>query len=96
MIKLITKDGYNLEIGTKIYYTGDQANIPGNFIIVEIFSDRWGTHIVLDEIDGEDRKHIVLQIVSFEPGIGRRFIPKELRDKEISEYMNRIEAYINK
>lgn len=91
---LITKDGYELTVGTKIYYTGDQANIPGNMTINKIYTDRWGTHIVLIEaIGGEDRT-MNISISGLEPGAGRRFLPMALRLKEREEGLNQLRDYL--
>lgn len=40
----------NFELGTRIYYTGDMANAPGNFEVSAIFNTG---HVTLRELNGE-------------------------------------------
>lgn len=99
-IQYKTKDGYELKIGTKIYYTGDQANIPGYLTITNIKEDKWGNHFELVEdempIYEEAPRKMFLSISSFEPGSGRRFLPLELHNKIREEKINQLREYLAK
>ena len=70
-----TRDNQKIEEGTRIYYTGDMANIP-DFGIVKIINpcDWYGLkiHIKLD-----DGREFALTPSSFEPGPGTRFITEK-------------------
>lgn len=72
-----SKTAQILEPGTRVYYTGDMANIPAVGTIVEIVRDaRFGDdyRITWDQTDGNEGKpDSLIAPVQFRPGPGRRF-----------------------
>lgn len=84
-----TRDGMKLEAGTEIYYTGDMANQERDGKIERVYSDKWGKQVevtlfaIEDDFGGaEPERKTVLQVTSFEPGPGRRFMTAAKRDEE--------------
>jgi hypothetical protein len=63
-----------LEVGTKIYYTGDQANLPAFGEITKVYTDEYNSLEVTLE-DGRVWKK--LGAIHFQPSIGRRFMTLE-------------------
>ncbi len=74
------------EKGTKIYYTGDGANISGNFEIIDCNKVGY----ILKELAGEGRlfKGIWEVMISdkFDEGRGRRFITQKAVDEFYSAH----------
>jgi len=84
------------QIGQKIYYTGDMANLPGNFEIESITENKYVSGYNLKEIDGENREFKTVfecSIVDVYRGpSGYRFVTKEAYEKyqqEQIEYFNK-------
>lgn len=94
-MKITTKDGQTLEVGTRVFYTGDVANLENEGTVSRIYSDKWGTHIevALDTIENLDEslpeRTTTLSPVMFEDAPGRRFMTvekrTELREAKIAE-----------
>lgn len=95
-----TKNGYEIKKGTKIHYTGDQANIPGEFEVTDVKTDVWYKYkIQLKEIgkNAETKTRFeYINPLSLDGNIGRRFIPKEEYDKDRAEKMKEFEKQIAK
>jgi hypothetical protein len=84
-----TRDGMVLEAGVRIHYTGDMANLPRDGKIERLYTDKWGTQVELtldaieDDFGGaEPERKTILQVSSFEPSPGRRFMTAARRDEE--------------
>ncbi len=82
------------EIGTRIHYTGDQANIPGNGTITATHERTaytpMGYTIQMD--DGREWKHVLH--ISFNPGIGRRFMTLDEYQAERAAQWEKLQAYM--
>jgi hypothetical protein len=92
-----TKAGYQLKKGTRIYYTGDCANIPDFGTITEMYQDKWGRFITVKLDDGREFKRIYLN--AFEPSPGCRMIPeqeyREDRERKLAALQKRMEEIHN-
>lgn len=67
-------DYTKMKVGTKIYYTGDRANIDGFGKITKVESSEY--YPVLYTIKMEDGRVLrSLTPVNFAPSVGRRFWP---------------------
>jgi len=67
-------DYTEMTVGTRIYYTGDMANIESEGTIYNVVHDpRWGQHYDLHFDDGRISRGI--HPVAFQPSPGRRFWP---------------------
>tara|TARA_Y100001937_G_scaffold127692_1_gene200717 strand:+ start:1741 stop:1992 length:252 start_codon:yes stop_codon:yes gene_type:complete len=68
--------------GTKIYYTGDQANIGGFGIVTRSFEDKWGKWSDIKMDDGRDFSNTPTNIIStrYHGTCGSRFVTKEAYD----------------
>ena len=88
-----TKTGYQLKKGTRIYYTGDYANIPDFGTITEMYQDKWGQFITVELDDGRVFKGVYLH--DFDPAPGRRMIPeqeyREERARQLAALQKRME-----
>ena len=84
-----------LDVGTDIWYTGDQANMEGRGSIVSRCEDRWGVHLQIMMTDG---RTFCVEPLLFEPHVGRRFMPWDehvhLRQQEIANAQARYAAVI--
>jgi len=71
-----------MEMGTKIYYTGDQANIGGFGIVTRSFEDKWGKWSDIKMDDGRDFGNTPTSIIStkYNGTCGSRFVTKEAYD----------------
>lgn len=76
-------DYKTLKIGTKVFYTGDQANIEGLGEIVEVKQDQW--YPVFYKIALEDGRIWNHTMPSAFEGSGKRFWVLE----EYNEYRNK-------
>ena len=67
-----------IEIGTRIFYTGDRANPEGVGTVTGIRRDsRFGDHLVIEwdaDHDGATRGQSLVMPCQFRPGPGRRFM----------------------
>ena len=90
---ITTQDGQTLEVGTKIYYTGDMANMDGFGEITNEISDRWGLRY---EIAMNDGREMCITPASFQPSAGRRFVTKEHYTKERQEKIALMQAELTR
>ena len=82
-----TDDGYTIQEGTEIYYTGDMANHEAWRTVIKIEPCsfyRWRVTLK----DNETGKLSYLTPTSFDKGVGRRFIPKKLYDELRAQRLN--------
>jgi hypothetical protein len=80
-------------VGTKIYYTGDQANIPGEGEITEV---RIINHKVIYSVDLNDGRHWGITRSDFNSGVGQRFFLLEEHQRIQEERINSILAFTSK
>lgn len=78
------------QIGDRVHYTGDMANLPGQGIIIKRReADNYAPISYDVKFDDEDRMFRGVTYLSFEPGPGRRFWLfsewKEDREKRIQQ-----------
>ena len=82
----------DLTVGTKVFYTGDMANIEGFGVVTAQYTTNWGSLVDL-EIEGietEDAPRIMRGISPLNfSGAGRRFI---LHSEYVAERNAKIEA----
>ena len=94
-----TDDGYTIQEGSKIHYTGDQANCGGNFTVTKIEPcSFYGMKVTLQEDPGEysEGRKETLTPTNFDSGPGRRFEPMELMARRRNEVLKRFQAAANK
>jgi len=90
-MKFKTDDNYTIKAGSQIYYTGDMANLPGDFIVTNIQPcNFYGLKVTLKEKHGGDNRKFTLTPTNFDSGPGRRFKPKELVMEERLQAMKRL------
>jgi len=82
----------NYQEGQVIYYTGDNMNQDGWFIITGSNTDKWGTDYSMKEIEseyseGRNKTHITSNSITnnYEDHKGTRFVTEE----SYNEYMNK-------
>jgi len=95
-VEFITNDNYEIREGSRIYYTGDVANIEGNFIVAKIEPCNWYKFkIILKEEEGGKNRTFTLTPTNFNSGPGRRFKPAELVSRERTEAYEKIRSKNN-
>ena len=78
--------------GTRVYYTGDMANIEAEGTICKVYNDpRWG--ISYDIVFDDGRLFRKVSPLSFQEGPGRRFY---LLTEWIEKRESKIKAFIEK
>ncbi len=81
----------SLQLGVRIYYTGDMANSCGSGVITERLpiNPKWGYREVKIAMD-DGRKWFAIGLTSFQPSPGRRFWLETDwqadRDRRIAEF----------
>jgi len=72
------------KIGTKIHYTGDQANRSGTFEVDKVHHIEGKPYYDLKEVDGDRRFNRVHEVMIHDKKqAGTRFIPKDTHDTEM-------------
>lgn len=92
MIRNVNEQCKIYEVGTEIYYTGDNANVPGYGVITEVlepsqYSGGWKYNIKMN--DGREMKMIYALLFGNKPG--DRFTTRAEK-KEVE--LNRLKALI--
>lgn len=86
----------NLEVGNKIFYTGDMANCSAFGVIAKVTLDEWGLAYDIryenDEGDESRRDTIRLPACNFTAGPGQRFKTMKQYDAETNAAMARLHA----
>jgi len=89
-MQFTTDDGYIIKEGSKIFYTGDQANVEGNFVVAKIQPcEFYKFKVKLQEEDGGEDRTFNLSPANFDSGIGRRFKPMELTARRRNEVIKK-------
>lgn len=89
-----------LEVGTEIYYTGDQANFPsfGKVVAVNPANKSYGRSVDIEyeeeRFEGDTLKSRSVLLTNFNPGPGCRFMLKSeylaLRKQALAEMQARL------
>jgi len=86
------------QIGQKIYYRGDMANLPGWFQITEVIENDYFRGYVLKEIDGEGRTFArVFESMIHDVDLGHcgtRFVTEEAYKKFREEQLKKLQERI--
>lgn len=72
-----TEGTWEMKEGTRIYYTGDCANIPGYGAIVKVREPNEYSPLRYDILMDDGREFPAIYENSFKPSIGRRFWPAD-------------------
>jgi hypothetical protein len=87
-----------MQTGTRIYYTGDQANSEGRGVVAKYHpAGKYNAECVDIEFD-DGRRFAMVFVAGFSPGPGRRFWLldewQEDRQKRVAEYLATIEGKV--
>ena len=76
-------DYNNLKVNQKVYYTGDQANLPAEGEIIKVYSNQFYPVLYDIALDNGEEKRIshCVSPLNFE-GVGHRFELSEERETE--------------